>query len=227
VTIKGLIGKGSCVLTMDDIRGRPSITTTMIMECAGNGRTFMRPRFNKHVPWNGEAVSQATWTGCSLRDLLLDKNVTGGLLPSAVDAVFTGADWYACWATNEQLYLTDCGECMGRGVVNHKPLAPNGLPSNPKECQVVNYQRSLNLEVDRVVDSCLLAYEMNGRPLEPQHGAPIRLLVPGWYGMASVKWLTTIDIIDHVIDGFPSRSHISSHTNISCSPDVLCLCVVM
>ena len=35
----------------------------------------------------------------------------------------------------------------------------------------------------------LLATEMNGRPLEPQHGAPLRLVVPGWYGMASVKWL--------------------------------------
>ena len=35
----------------------------------------------------------------------------------------------------------------------------------------------------------LLAYEMNGAPLPPQHGFPLRLLVPGWYGMTNVKWL--------------------------------------
>ena len=36
---------------------------------------------------------------------------------------------------------------------------------------------------------------MNGRPLEPQHGYPVRLLVPGWYGMTSVKWLTGIEAV--------------------------------
>ena len=38
-------------------------------------------------------------------------------------------------------------------------------------------------------DEVLLAYELNGAPLPPQHGFPLRLLVPGWYGMTSVKWL--------------------------------------
>ena len=41
-------------------------------------------------------------------------------------------------------------------------------------------------------DDVLLVYEMNGAPLAPQHGFPLRLVVPGWYGMASVKWLTRI-----------------------------------
>jgi len=47
----------------------------------------------------------------------------------------------------------------------------------------------------------LLAYAMNGAPLLPQHGAPLRLVVPGWYGMASVKWLERIEAIDHAFDG--------------------------
>lgn len=51
----------------------------------------------------------------------------------------------------------------------------------------------------------LLAYEMNGRPLEPQHGAPVRLVVPGWYGMASVKWLTGIEVLDEGFEGFQNR----------------------
>src|SRR5262245_10782974 len=43
----------------------------------------------------------------------------------------------------------------------------------------------------------LLATRMNGEPLEPAHGFPVRLIVPGWYGVASVKWLARIDAIDH------------------------------
>jgi DMSO/TMAO reductase YedYZ molybdopterin-dependent catalytic subunit len=43
---------------------------------------------------------------------------------------------------------------------------------------------------------------MNGAPLPPQHGAPLRLVVPRWYGMASVKWLRAIEAIDRPFDGF-------------------------
>ena len=42
-------------------------------------------------------------------------------------------------------------------------------------------------------DDILLCYEMNGRPLSPGHGAPLRLVVPGWYGIAWVKWLQQIE----------------------------------
>jgi DMSO/TMAO reductase YedYZ molybdopterin-dependent catalytic subunit len=48
----------------------------------------------------------------------------------------------------------------------------------------------------------ILAYEMNGRPLEPQHGFPVRLLVPGWYGMTSVKWLTSIEAVGEPFQGY-------------------------
>lgn len=48
----------------------------------------------------------------------------------------------------------------------------------------------------------LLVYEMNGQPLLPQHGAPLRIVVPGWYGMASVKWLSHIEAWPKRYDGF-------------------------
>ena len=51
-------------------------------------------------------------------------------------------------------------------------------------------------------DEVLVAYAMNGAPLPPQHGAPLRLVVPRWYGMASVKWLQAIEAIDRPFDGF-------------------------
>jgi DMSO/TMAO reductase YedYZ molybdopterin-dependent catalytic subunit len=63
-----------------------------------------------------------------------------------------------------------------------------------------SYSRSLKLP-EALREDVLLAYAMNGAPLLPQHGAPLRLLVPRWYGMASVKWLERIEAIDHAFDG--------------------------
>ncbi|MFE9931181.1 sulfite oxidase [Streptomyces sp. NPDC005533] len=62
-----------------------------------------------------------------------------------------------------------------------------------------DYQRSLALPVGEDV---LIAYAMNGTPLPPQHGYPIRLVVPGWYGMAHVKWLRDITLVDRPFTGF-------------------------
>lgn len=67
--------------------------------------------------------------------------------------------------------------------------------------QVQDYQRALTPD-DATRDEVLLAYEMNGRPLEPQHGFPLRLIVPGWYGMTSVKWLTSIETIGEEFTGY-------------------------
>ena len=64
-----------------------------------------------------------------------------------------------------------------------------------------DYARSLPLE-EITRPEVLLAYEMNARPLEPQHGAPLRLLVPGWYGMTHVKWLARIEALTHRFEGY-------------------------
>jgi len=64
-----------------------------------------------------------------------------------------------------------------------------------------SYQRSLELDV-ALADDVLLAYEMNGAPLLPQHGFPLRLLVPGWYGMTNVKWLTAISVVAEPFEGY-------------------------
>jgi DMSO/TMAO reductase YedYZ molybdopterin-dependent catalytic subunit len=65
----------------------------------------------------------------------------------------------------------------------------------------LDYARSLAL-TEAMRPEVLLAYEMNGRPLEPQHGFPVRLLVPGWYGMTSVKWLSRIEAVTEPFRGF-------------------------
>jgi DMSO/TMAO reductase YedYZ molybdopterin-dependent catalytic subunit len=66
------------------------------------------------------------------------------------------------------------------------------------------YARSLPL-TEAMRHDVLLAYEVNGVPLPPQHGFPLRLLVPGWYGMTSVKWLTRITVLDRQFDGYQMR----------------------
>ncbi|MGX1671493.1 sulfite oxidase [Streptomyces sp. NPDC055400] len=63
-----------------------------------------------------------------------------------------------------------------------------------------DYRRSLPVAVAR--GDVLVAYDMNGAPLPPQHGYPLRLVVPGWYGMAHVKWLRGITLVDAPFDGF-------------------------
>jgi DMSO/TMAO reductase YedYZ molybdopterin-dependent catalytic subunit len=52
------------------------------------------------------------------------------------------------------------------------------------------------LPVRKALDDVLIAYEMNGEPLPPDHGAPARLVVPGWIGVASIKWLGRIEVAD-------------------------------
>ena len=64
-----------------------------------------------------------------------------------------------------------------------------------------SYQRSLPL-AEALGDEVLQAYEANGRPLPPQHGYPLRLVVPGWYGMTNVKWLRSITAVAEPFRGY-------------------------
>lgn len=66
--------------------------------------------------------------------------------------------------------------------------------------QPTHFARSLPLDQARDRD-VLLAYSMNGEPLPAQHGHPLRLIVPSWYAVASVKWLTEMEVIDRTFEG--------------------------
>ncbi|CAM3204426.1 Sulfite oxidase [Deinococcus saxicola] len=64
----------------------------------------------------------------------------------------------------------------------------------------IRYARSVPL--DKARDDVLLAYAMNGQPLTPDHGFPLRAVVPGWYGMAAVKWLSRLYVTETPYQGF-------------------------
>lgn len=55
---------------------------------------------------------------------------------------------------------------------------------------------------DPAIRETILAWEMNGRRLEPEHGYPVRAIVPGWYAVSSVKWLTRIELINGPYEGY-------------------------
>jgi DMSO/TMAO reductase YedYZ molybdopterin-dependent catalytic subunit len=105
-----------------------------------------------------------------------------GIQPSAVEAVFFGVDKQA--------------ETLRKGT--------------PRELTVeVPFGRSMSL-ADCMKLNLLLAYERNGEPLEGRNGAPVRLIVPGWYGIANVKWLKRIELRDRRYMGrFMGRDYVT------------------
>jgi len=146
-------------LSLEDLRGMRARTVRVTLECAGNGRAQVSPRYPS-VPWMEEGVSTAEWTGVPLADVLQ----AAALRPEAKDVVFWGAD--------------------------------RGIDRNIEHA----FARSLAPD-EAMRGDMLLAWAMNGQPLPPQHGFPLRLVVPRWYGMASVKWLERIEAIDRPFDG--------------------------
>jgi DMSO/TMAO reductase YedYZ molybdopterin-dependent catalytic subunit len=74
------------------------------------------------------------------------------------------------------------------------------VDKTPTPAGKISYCRSLPWK--KAVADVLLAYEMNGEPLSATHGFPVRAIVPGWYAMASVKWLRRIIVTDQPFNGF-------------------------
>ncbi|MGH8765092.1 MAG: molybdopterin-dependent oxidoreductase, partial [Burkholderiales bacterium] len=119
-------------LTLAELQRLPARTLRVTLECAGNGRSQISPRYPS-MPWIEEGVSTAEWTGTPLRAVL----EAAGLKNGVQDVVFHGAD-----------------RGVDRGIEHA-------------------YVRSL-VPTEAMHDDVLLVYAMNGAPLLPQHGAPLR-----------------------------------------------------
>jgi sulfane dehydrogenase subunit SoxC len=94
-----------------------------------------------------------------------------------------------------------------RGILEEAGLLPEaseivftGLDRGVQDGVEHLYERSLRSD-EAMRDEVLLAYAINGQPLPPQHGFPLRLIVPGWYGMTHVKWLQAITAISEPFQG--------------------------
>ena len=82
-------------------------------------------------------------------------------------------------------------EGADRGEITAEPRSPGVIP----------YARSVPIAKARQRD-VLLAHRMNNAELPAHHGFPLRAIVPGWYGMASIKWLTKIIVVDQPFNGY-------------------------
>ena len=119
-------------------------------------------------------------------------------------------------------------EAVGTAEWTGTPLAPllSEAGVGPEAVEVVfagadrgvqgglehDYERSLTLD-EAMRPEVLLAWEVNGQPLPPQHGFPLRLVVPGWYGMTSVKWLRRITVVSEPFDGYQQTGTYLLHTS--------------
>jgi DMSO/TMAO reductase YedYZ molybdopterin-dependent catalytic subunit len=148
--------------TLAELNALADRTVFATVECAGNGRSFLREKA-AGVQWGAGAIGHAEWTGVPLRAVLEQS----GLKSDVTELVFVGAD-------------------VGTESDHPEPM---------------HFERSLPLAKALHPDT-LLALRMNGEELEPIHGFPVRLFVPGWYGVASVKWLMRISAINQPFRGY-------------------------
>ena len=128
-------------------------------------------------PWGDYAVSTSSWKGALLHEILERAEPR----EDGVEVLFAGAD-HGSYILNPVLKDIDASD--------------------------LNFERSLTLvQAADPSAEILIAYEMNGEPLNPDHGAPFRLIVPHWYGVASVKWLNRIEVVTQPFIGEFETGH--------------------
>ena len=145
------------------------------MQCAGNRRMEMLPELDplQAVAWGSDAISNGRWAGARLRDVLAASGVTAGARHLAA---------------------------LGRDEIIIENSLENTINSTINST-IFSFGGSIPLQ-KALADEVLLAWELNGAPLSPLHGGPLRLLVPGFIGARSVKWLGRI-----TLQGAPSDNH--------------------
>lgn len=198
--------------TLEELRRFPGHTVRAVAECAGNDTEFWdylesrekggnlpKPSYvleeNKGMTWRGSAdgpdfnfediadsnpstcfMSGGEWTGISLRELLK----AAGLKESAVAVRVEGFD-------------------EGRPDPTVQYLSAGRADFEVYDPGVINYDKGLPIE--KALDpNTVLAWAHNGEWLTHVHGAPVRLVVPGWAGNWWVKWIKKIEVMDHMPD---------------------------
>ena len=195
-------------LTLKDLQKLPTRTIRAVTECAGDDGEFFRwlklggikpTRLKKQAEsggWNQMAaggeppkvedildtipttclVSGGEWTGVPLFEVLK----LAGIKPSAVCAHLVGFD-------------------TGRPDPTAQYLSAGRTDIEVFDPGIINYDKGLELEKALHPDT-ILAWAHNGEYLQHVHGAPLRLVVPGWSGNWWVKWIEKIELLDYIPD---------------------------
>jgi DMSO/TMAO reductase YedYZ molybdopterin-dependent catalytic subunit len=124
---------------------------------------------------------------------------------SSLDPAVSGEQWQLGAVSTAEwsgVRLVDVLDRAGVGP-DARELLFRGADNGPVDGRpgTIRFERSLTVG-DARESGALLAWAMNGEAIPAQHGYPLRLVVPDWYGVASVKWLTEIEAVDRPFDGF-------------------------
>ena len=160
ITIDGEVETPLTLSIADLKRDFEVVKRRIVIECAGNGRSFFSPLPTGNQ-WTFGGVGCAEFTGVRLIDVLNKAKVK----PSAIYTGHYGADSHLSGDPEKK--------AISRGVPIAKAMDENNL----------------------------IVWEMNGKPLPPMNGFPLRLIIPGWPSSVSEKWLTRIWIRDKIHDG--------------------------
>ena len=178
VHLDGLV-KRPTTLKLADLQNKdlfPRQSTLATIQCSGTRRIEQINEYAGegdemiNAPWAEGAIGTATWTGVSLKKVVKH---CGGLIEGAQHLEFYGADTYF-----KQVSLS------------HLP-AKADCRANSHQGQVQNYLVSVPWSKVKA-NEVILAWEMNGQPLPKIHGYPLRVVVLGYIGARSVKWLYRI-----------------------------------
>lgn len=178
------------------------------------GRHYVRTHFP--IPTARPSISvdgtRAAPTAISLEQV---RALPAHSLPVTLECAGNGRRFLDPKVPGEQWGLGAVGTATWTGTSVRDVLGAVAIPSGivellfrgadegvPKDVGTrIGYERSLPIEV-ALRDDVLVAYLMDGEPIPREHGGPLRLIVPGWYGMASVKWLERITLLDKPFTGF-------------------------
>jgi len=168
LSVDGLVAHPQS-LSLPDVRGLPRRAVDFTLECSGDNG----------FPFVVGAIGNARWGGTPLHSLLRQARP----LADDLEVVFWGAD-------KGQVTIRDNpGVTSGGFTGTVEPDSTGGLDLTITE----HFARSMSLR-EAMADENLVCYEMNGKPLPVEHGFPVRLIAPGWYGVANVKWLNRIEL---------------------------------
>ncbi len=167
------------LLSLDDIKHRfAKVTVEATLQCAGNRRQELMAvqPIPGEVPWDAAAISNSTWSGVRLGDVLKVAGIQ---------------------ATDQQFFV-----------------AFEGLDETERHNKRIHFGGSI--PIDKALSKeVILAYEMDGAPLKPSHGFPLRVVVPGYIGARNVKWLSRI-----MVHAMPSDNYFQSHAYKLFAPNI-------
>jgi DMSO/TMAO reductase YedYZ molybdopterin-dependent catalytic subunit len=193
IPVGGLVARPRS-LTLEDLRECDLHEVEFTLECSGNTAVISNTRGVEEEFFIG-GIGNARWGGARLAPLLQQ----AGILDEGIEVVFWGVD------RGTQTIRDNTGIFSGGQTGTVQPNAAGGLDLTITE----QFARSMSVR-DALSSDNLICYQMNGEPLPPEHGFPARLIAPGWYGVANVKWLTRIEVLDQrFANKFMARDYVS------------------